>query len=61
MVRAAQGVVVNAVDGSGLGALKPVASRLRFDVLPNSTVALRQERVGIVADSEGKFEDNFAQ
>lgn len=61
MALAAQGVVGNAVVGSGLGALQPVASRLRFDVLPNSTVALRQERVGIVADSEGKFEDNFAQ
>ena len=61
MALAAQGVVGNAVDGTGVGALQPVASRLRFDVLPNSTVALRQERVGIVADSEGKFEDNFAQ
>ena len=61
MVRAAQGVVVNAVDGSGLGALKPVASRLRFDVLSSNTVAFRQERVSIVADREGKCQDNFAQ
>ena len=43
MALAAQGVVGNAVVGSGLGASQPVASRLRFDVLPNSTVALRQE------------------
>ena len=61
MALAAQGVVRNAVDRTGLGALQPVASRLGLYVLPNSTVALRQERVGIVADSEGKFEDNFAQ
>ena len=61
MALAVQGVVGNAVDGSGLGALQSVASRLRFDVLPNSTVALRQERVSIIADREGKHEDKIAQ
>ena len=61
MALAAQGVVRNAVDGTGLGALQPVASRLGLYVLPNSTVALRQERGSIVADREGICEDNFAQ
>ena len=61
MAYTAHGVVSNAVDGSGQGALQPVAPRLRFDVLPNSTVSLRQERVSIVADREGKCQDNFAQ
>ena len=61
MALTALGVVGNAVGGSDLGALKSVASRRRFDVLSNSTVALRQDTASIVADRERKCEDNFPQ
>ena len=61
MALTALGVVGNAVGGSDLGALKSVASRRRFDVLSNNTVALRQDTASIVADRERKCEHNFPQ